>query len=117
MRSVGRIGEVRVSVGQRDGQVVIAIWFRAGTLGGMALANLLAGGGGVVTLRPEGQWMQADVVYDAGVDGRLVELVDLLTAVRYAHPTMVQLPLALEEENGFHVRERGVQRVLPRMGR
>lgn len=39
------------------------------------------------------------------VDRLLVELIDVLISIRYAHPTMVQLKLKLEEEEAQELLE------------
>jgi len=55
---------------------------------GRHLAQLLAGNG---EARQEGAYLV--LAHDRGVDGRLKELADVTVAVRYAHPTLVQLAL------------------------
>ena len=39
------------------------------------------------------------------VDRMLMELIDVLISIRYAHPTMVQLKLGLTEEEATELRE------------
>ena len=41
------------------------------------------------------------IALDQQVDDLLVELIDLLISIRYAHPTMVQLELALSDNEGM----------------
>ena len=41
------------------------------------------------------------IVHNRQVDELLVELIDLLISIRYAHPAMVQLELALSEGEGM----------------
>jgi hypothetical protein len=41
------------------------------------------------------------IVHNRQVDDLLVELIDLLISIRYAHPAMVQLELALSESEGM----------------
>ena len=38
------------------------------------------------------------IVHDREVDDLLVELIDLLISIRYAHPAMVQLEMVLEPD-------------------
>ena len=41
------------------------------------------------------------IVHNRQVDDLLVELIDLLISIRYAHPAMVQLGLALSRSEGM----------------
>jgi hypothetical protein len=40
------------------------------------------------------------IPHDRQVDNLLVQLVDLLISIRYAHPTLVQMELTLDEGQG-----------------
>jgi len=69
-------------------------WLPAGK--GMMLAEVL--GRERVAVGNNGRWV-AVVVHDEEVDRLLVELIDVLVSIRYAHPTMVQLRLSLDVED------------------
>ena len=64
---------------------------------GQRLACLLAFGKADI-VRREGRtyWR---IVHNRPVDDLLVELIDLLISIRYAHPAMVQLEMILEPES------------------
>jgi len=66
---------------------------------GQSLACLLGFGKADVVRRSEAYYWR--VVHDKQVDDLLVELIDLLISIRYAHPTMVQLELALSDNEGM----------------
>jgi len=59
---------------------------------GAHLARALAGSEG----EPEVEGPFFIVPYDRGMDGRLCDLIDVLIAVRYAHPGLLQLRLELD---------------------
>lgn len=62
---------------------------------GQRLAGLLSNGQvQLVQKEDEVYWR---VPYDQETDRLLVELIDILIALRYAHPTFVQLELQLDE--------------------
>lgn len=62
---------------------------------GQRLACLLACGKAAIARREDGTYWR--IAHNRQVDGLLVELIDLLISIRYAHPTLVQLELALDE--------------------
>jgi hypothetical protein len=65
---------------------------------GQRLASLLVPGSTeIVRLGDVLYWR---VPHDQHVDRLLVELTDLFISIRYAHPAMVQLELALSESEG-----------------
>jgi hypothetical protein len=66
---------------------------------GQRLACLLAFGRTDIVRREEATYWR--IAHDRQVDGLLVELIDLLISIRYAHPTLVQLELALDEAGGM----------------
>jgi hypothetical protein len=66
---------------------------------GQSLACLLGfGKADIVRRENEYYWR---IAHDKQVDDLLVELIDLLISIRYAHPTMVQLELALSDSEGM----------------
>ena len=62
---------------------------------GQRLACLLAMGQTDIVRRGETPYWR--VHHSQEIDRLLVELIDLLISIRYAHPTLVQLELALDE--------------------
>jgi hypothetical protein len=60
---------------------------------GRNLANLLAGSD--VQFLRQGDAYYWRIAHSRQVDDLLVELIDLLVSIRYAHPALVQLELAL----------------------
>lgn len=62
---------------------------------GQRLASLLANGQAqLVQVEGDAYWR---VPHDHATDRLLVELIDLFISIRYAHPTLVQLELQLDE--------------------
>ena len=74
------------------------IWIRQGDIG-QSLACLL--GFGKADIVRQGDATYWRIVHNRQVDELLVELIDLLISIRYAHPTMVQLELALSDSEGM----------------
>ena len=66
---------------------------------GQRLACLLAFGKADI-VRREGAYYWR-IVHNRQVDDLLVELIDLFITIRYAHPAMVQLELALSASEGM----------------
>jgi hypothetical protein len=66
---------------------------------GQRLACLLAFGHADIIRQQEAYYWR--IVHNRQVDGLLVELIDLMISIRYAHPTLVQLELALDEAEGM----------------
>jgi hypothetical protein len=63
---------------------------------GQRLARLLAfGKADIVRLDDRTYWR---IPHNRQVDDLLVELIDLLITIRYAHPAMVQLEMVLEPD-------------------
>ena len=62
---------------------------------GQRLACLLAMGQTDIVRRGEAPYWR--VHHSQEIDRLLVELIDLMISIRYAHPTLVQLELALDE--------------------
>jgi hypothetical protein len=60
---------------------------------GQSLACLLGFGKADIIRREDAYYWR--IAHDKQVDDLSVELIDLLISIRYAHPTMVQLELAL----------------------
>ena len=63
---------------------------------GQSLACLLGFGKADIVRREEATYWR--ITHNRQVDDLMVELVDLLISIRYAHPAMVQLEMALEPE-------------------
>ena len=61
---------------------------------GQSLACLLGFGRADIVRREDAYYWR--IVHSRQVDGLIVELIDLLISIRYAHPTLVQLELELE---------------------
>ena len=66
---------------------------------GQRLTSLLASGQADIVRRDKATYWR--IVHDGQVDGLLVELIDLLISLRYAHPALVQMELALDEAEGM----------------
>ena len=63
---------------------------------GQSLACLLGFGRADIVRQWDAYYWR--VVHDRQVDDMLVELIDLLISIRYAHPAMVQLEMVLEPD-------------------
>ena len=61
---------------------------------GQSLACLLGFGKAYIIRREEAYYWR--ITHDREVDGLMVELIDLLISIRFAHPTLVQLELEFE---------------------
>ena len=61
---------------------------------GQRLACLLAFGKADMVRREDGYYWR--IPHDRQVDNLLVQLIDLLISIRYAHPALVQLEMELE---------------------
>ena len=61
---------------------------------GQRLARLLGFGQAEFIRREDGGYWR--ISHDKQIDGLIVELIDLLISIRYAHPTLVQLELEFE---------------------
>ena len=61
---------------------------------GQSLACLLGFGKADIIRREDAYYWR--IVHNRQVDGLMVELIDLLISIRYAHPALVQLELELE---------------------
>ena len=66
---------------------------------GQSLACLLGFGKADIVRQADAYFWR--IAHDKQVDDLLVELIDLLISIRYAHPTMVQLELALSDNEGM----------------
>jgi hypothetical protein len=71
------------------------ILIRHGDLG-QSLASLLGFGRASIVRRGDAYYWR--ITHDKEVDELLVELIDLLISIRYAHPAMVQLEMILESD-------------------
>jgi hypothetical protein len=61
---------------------------------GQRLACLLGLGQAEIVRREDAYYWR--IAHDRQVDSLMVEIIDLLISIRYAHPTLVQLELELE---------------------
>ncbi len=86
---IGHVAGTAIAVRTRGTDQEILV---AATGVGRALVRVLAENG---TAREEEAYLV--LPHDREIDRRLKELVDALVAIRYAHPTLVQLTLELEE--------------------
>jgi hypothetical protein len=66
---------------------------------GQSLACLLAFGKADIIQREGAYYWR--IIHNRQVDNLLVELIDLFITIRYAHPAMVQLELALSASEGM----------------
>ena len=66
---------------------------------GQSLACLLGFGKADIVRRGDAYYWR--IVHNRQVDDLLVGLIDLLISIRYAHPAMVQLELALSDSEGM----------------
>ena len=93
--ALGHLDGIEVGVQPTlDGQ---DIWIEHNNIG-QRLACLLAMGHTDIVGR-EGAYFWR-TAHSQQVDDLMVELIDLLISIRYAHPTLVQLELALDEAEG-----------------
>lgn len=81
-----------------DDDVRIVLEWRPGKGDQVAICGLGEVLGGFARLSVEDHVCRAEISYIEALDQRLRDLIDLLISLRYAHPRMVQLPLALTEE-------------------
>jgi hypothetical protein len=89
---LGQVGDAEVGVQPTlDGQDIL---IRHGDLG-QRLACLLAMGQTEVVHREDSLFWR--VHHSQEVDRLLMEVTDLFISIRYAHPTLVQLELELDE--------------------
>ena len=63
---------------------------------GQSLACLLGFGKADIVRQEDAYYWR--IVHNRQVDDLLVELIDLLISIRYAHPAMVQLEMVLEPD-------------------
>ena len=63
---------------------------------GQSLACLLGFGKADIVRREEAYYWR--ITHNRQVDDLMVELIDLLISIRYAHPAMVQLEMILEPD-------------------
>ena len=63
---------------------------------GQRLACLLGFGRAEIVRRDDAYHWR--IMHDKQVDELLIELIDLLVSIRYAHPAMVQLEMVLEPD-------------------
>ena len=63
---------------------------------GQSLACLLGFGKADIVRREEAYYWR--ITHTRQVDDLMVELIDLLISIRYAHPALVQLEMALQPE-------------------
>ena len=63
---------------------------------GQSLACLLGFGQANIVRQEKGYYWR--IVHNRQVDDLLVELIDLLISIRYAHPAMVQLEMVLKPD-------------------
>jgi hypothetical protein len=93
---LSRVGSGEVGVQPTlDGQDIL---IQHGEMG-QRLACLLAMGQADIVRREDAYYWR--IVHNRQVDDLMVELIDLLISIRYAHPTLVQLELALDEPEGM----------------
>lgn len=98
MRIIGTFDGAQVEIDYREQPVlVIRCLMNSVLCDYLVISGLVQMLGGLGLVHRNGQEMRAEIPYDGALDERIVALIDLLCDLRYAHPTMVQLPLALNE--------------------
>jgi hypothetical protein len=94
LRCLGYVGDAKVSVQPTlDGQDIL---IEHGDMG-QRLACLLAMGKTEIVHRGDALYWR--VHHSQEVDRLLMEVTDLFISIRYAHPTLVQLELGLDEHD------------------
>jgi hypothetical protein len=91
--ALGQVGGTEVGVLRTLGGQDILV--EHGDLGQRLVCLLGFGKEEIVRLGDAYYWR---IVHNRQVDELLVELIDLLISIRYAHPAMVQLEMALEPD-------------------
>jgi hypothetical protein len=90
---LGHVGGAEVGVQPTlEGQEILV---EHGDLG-QCLACLLGFGKANLVQQTGAYWWR--IVHNRQVDDLLVELIDILISIRYAHPAMVQLEMVLEPD-------------------
>jgi hypothetical protein len=90
---MGRLGGAEVGVQSTpDGQDIL---IRHSDVG-QSLACLLGFGKADIVWRADAYYWR--ITHNRHVDDLMVELIDLLISIRYAHPAMVQLEMILEPD-------------------
>ena len=93
---LGHLDGIEVGVQRTlDGQ---DIWIEHSNMG-QRLACLLAMGQTDIVRREGAHFWR--IAHSRQVDDLMVELIDLLISIRYAHPTLVQLEFALDDAEGM----------------
>lgn len=101
MKRIGTFAGSGISLDFTDGVKLVIEWpFHPIRPDVLAINGLVDALGGMTYVQRNGMsdLMRAEIPYNEALDQRLMELVDLFVAIRYAHPRMVQLPLALSED-------------------
>jgi hypothetical protein len=90
---LGHLGGAEVGVQPTlDGQDIL---IRHSDIG-QSLACLLGFGKAEIVRQDDGTYWR--IAHDRQVDHLLIELIDLLISIRYAHPAIVQLEMILETD-------------------
>jgi hypothetical protein len=90
---LGHLGDTEVGVRPAlDGQDIL---IRQSDIG-QSLACLLGFGKADIVRQDDADYWR--IAHDKQVDHLLVELIDLLISIRYAHPAIVQLEMILETD-------------------
>lgn len=97
MRHVDTYAGAQIWVRCSDDVRIVLEW-RPGEADQAAIRGLGEALGGFYRMGYEDGICRAEICYTEDLDVRLRHLIDILIALRYAHPRMVQLPLALSEE-------------------
>lgn len=104
MKPIGKLFGARVEMTYGDDIRIVLRW-RLGEANQAALAGLGQALGGFARMSASNGEGVAEIIYDGQLDRRLMTLIDLLISVRYAHPRMVQLPLALTDDEARELAE------------
>jgi len=104
VKPIGTFAGAEIALDYTDGVTIVLRW-RLGDANQAVIRGLGEVLGGFAWISSEGMEGRAEIRYSDGLDRRLVALTDLLIAVRYGHPKMMQLPLALTDEEAQQVAE------------
>jgi hypothetical protein len=99
-KTLGKVLGAQVWVRREGGDQTIVLSWQAPHAGPMELVRAIAGQQFVLKREGGRGRVTVEIPHSEEVDRRLVEIADLLVAIRYAHPTMTQLRLQLGPEDG-----------------
>jgi len=95
MKSIRNFAGAQVGCDYSDGVRVVIRW-NLGRGDQKRIRGLGDALGGFSRISCDAGHATAEIIYSDDCDERIVELIELLIALRYSHPRMVQLPLQIE---------------------